>query len=463
MAGERNLTVDMDGFEKEMAQQQAQSGKKDTANHNVLDIPESVKTVFKGYETLSTKSLLIWKKVEGDYLWIVTSESPFYVESGGQVNDQGTVTINGQTYEVIDLKKVGEVHGSFAIALKLKMPTNLTALSAPIFEGDEVMSTVNEQIRLNIIRNHTATHMLQAALVQVLGAHVKQAGSVVTPDYLRFDFAHHEAMSKEQIQAVELLVNQKIQEDIALEISSMSLADAQKKGIIAFFGEKYNADCVRVVSIPKVSAELCGGTHASRTGIIGSCKITSEVALATGVRRIVAITGQAALTEFQQCFKTVKALSEQFKVKPEAVVEAVLKAGEQAAALLSEIKQLKKELLKLQLPQFVAQFDQTTKIPFLFLELSEISMDDLRALGAELERAKPGIYCLVSKQGQNPVRYTLFLQVAKVHQAVYDLKKVAPVLAQECGIRGGGSSVLFQGTVTDLDVAKLQMTLKKLF
>lgn len=455
MAGERGLTVDEVGFEKEMAQQQAQSGKKEKGATAGLEVPEDVVTKFKGYETLQTTSKVLFKSIDGEFVWVVTAESPFYVESGGQVNDQGTVTINGQSYEVVDLKKLGDPYGNFSIAVKLQMPANIKAESAPIKVGDQALSKVYAGVRANTVKNHTATHMLQAALINILGSHVKQAGSVVQPDYLRFDFAHHEAMTKEQIEQVENLMNQKIQENIELEVSYCTLAEAQKKGVIAFFGEKYNADNVRVVRIPGFSAELCGGTHAERTGIIGAFKITSEVALATGVRRMVAITGPAAIAEFQQCFKSVKALSEQFKVKSEAVVEAVVKQQEQISALGHEIKNLKKELLKFQVPAYAAQI-KLGKVPYLFLELNELGMDDLRALAAELEKVTPGFYFLVSKLNQNPVRYNLFASVSKAHQAACDVKKLSAELAQKMGIRGGGSSASFQGGGAGFEVAVLR-------
>ena len=455
MAGERSLAVDVEGFEKEMAHQQAQSGKKEKGATGGLEIPEDVVTKFKGYEALETNSSVIFKQVDGAFVWIATSESPFYVESGGQVNDQGAVTINGQAYEVVDLKKIGDPYGDFAIAVKLQMPANVQADTAPINVGDQAVSKVYAGVRANTVKNHTATHMLQAALISILGSHVKQAGSVVNADYLRFDFAHHEGMTKDQIEQVENLMNQKIQENIALEVSYCSLAEAQKKGVIAFFGEKYNADNVRVVRIPGFSAELCGGTHAVSTGIIGSFKIISEVALATGVRRMVAITGPAATEEFAQCFKSVKALSEQFKVKPEAVVDAVAKQQEQISALGHEIKNLKKELLKFQVPAYAAQI-KSGKVPHLFLELNELSMDDLRALAAELEKAAPGFYFLASKLNQTPVRYNLFASVAKAHQAACDVKKLSAVLAEKMQIRGGGSSTSFQGGGAGFDVKQLQ-------
>ena len=455
MAGESQLTVDMDGFEKEMAQQQAQSGKKEKGSTGGLDIPKSVVTTFKGYETLETTSPVLWAQVDGNALWIVTKESPFYVESGGQVNDQGTVTVNGTVYEVIDLKKLGDPYGDFAIAVKLQIPQG----AKTIIVGDTATSQVYSVVRASTVKNHTATHMLQAALLQVLGAHVKQAGSVVQPDYLRFDFAHHEAMSKEQIEQVENLMNQKIQENIELEVSYCSLAEAQKKGVIAFFGEKYNADKVRVVRIPGFSAELCGGTHAVSTGIIGAFKITSEVALATGVRRLVAITGPAAVAEFQQCFKSVKALSEQFKVKPDAVVEAVAKQQEQISALGCEIKALKKELLKFALPAYIAQI-KPGKVPFLFLELADAGMDDLRALAGELEKANPGLFVFASKvSGSMPIRYNLFAQVSKSFASLCDLKKFAAVM-QELNVRGGGSPTAFQGGGS-FEIADIKVTVQR--
>ena len=185
--------------------------------------------------------------------WIITHESPFYVECGGQVNDTGHVVINGYVYDVVDLRKTGETFAP-AIAIKIRPRDAAAAKYLPSIKvGDTASSVVDELIRMDTVRNHTATHLLQSALIQVLGPQVKQAGSLVHADYLRFDFSNHEAMTKEQIEQVEDLVNAKIQAAIPTNIFHTTLKDAKEKGIISFFGEKYNPEQVRVVQVPGFS------------------------------------------------------------------------------------------------------------------------------------------------------------------------------------------------------------------
>ena len=314
IAREKGYDTDPTGFEEAMLKQQEQSGKKSSDKAEQLVVAENIATKFVGYETLEATSKIIFAKAEdpeNNVTWIITEESPFYVECGGQVNDQGAVTINNIVYNVVDLQKVGDMYNP-AIAIKIKRAQESGARAPEIKLGDSAHAIVNAQARANTVKNHTATHLLQAALIQILGPQVKQAGSLVNEKYLRFDFSHHEALTPEQVIAVEDLVNQKIQEDIHTKIFNTSLDDAKSKGVIAFFGEKYNPENVRVVQVPGFSAELCGGTHASSTGIIGCFKITSDIALAAGTRRMVAITGPEALKLFQQTFTTVKKLSEEF-------------------------------------------------------------------------------------------------------------------------------------------------------
>ena len=197
------------------------------------------------------------------------------------------------------------------------------------------------------MKNHTATHLLQAALIEVLGKHVRQSGSVVTPDYLRFDFTHHETLSPKDIALVEDIVNKKITENIPVIVSSTTLEEAARRGVIAIFGEKYNPELVRVIEVPGFSAELCGGTHVHATGDIGCFKITEVSALSSGNRRIVALTGPAAIELFQQTFSAMKTLGQEFKVPIEQVVDAVKKQKEQLREAQSLAKTDQKKLLPL--------------------------------------------------------------------------------------------------------------------
>lgn len=441
LAHERNLTLDLAGFEQEMQRQQEQSGKKQKGAAQAVIVADNVATTFVGYEKTEIDSKIIFVQQEEDGLWIITEESPFYVESGGQINDTGTVTIDDAIYTVVDLKKVGDLHHP-AIAIRLKLKAGQVLPTKPVAVGDIAHCWVDPEIRANTVKNHTATHMLQAALLQVLGSGVKQAGSLVCPDYLRFDFTHHEPLSKEQIEAIENLVNKKIQEDIASNIFNTTLEDAKSKGVISFFGEKYNPENVRVVQIPGFSAELCGGTHAPRTGVIGAFKIISDSALSSGTRRLFALTGPEAVKNYQQTFAATKKLAEQFKVKPEEVVSAVHKLQEDNQKLQSQLKQLKKQLLKAQLPTWQQAIEQCGKVPFLYLTLENADADDMRLVAQELEKSKPGLYMLISTDASG--RCSFLAHAAKGIEQIVPIKQLGELLkAHE--LRGGGSASSIQG------------------
>jgi len=442
MAQEEKFAVDMQGFEEEMKKQQELSGKKSKDVEQDFIVTEKLTTQFIGYTECKNESTISFFSPTDTGAWIITQESPFYVECGGQVNDTGHVIINGFIYDVLDLRKTGETFAP-AIAVKIRPRDAAAAKYLPSVKvGDRAISIVDELIRMDTVRNHTATHLLQAALIQILGPQVKQAGSLVHPDYLRFDFSHHEPMSKEQIEQVENLVNQKIQEAIPTNIFHTTLKDAKDKGIISFFGEKYNPEQVRVVQVPGFSAELCGGTHVSNTGVIGLFKITSDAALSTGVRRLIALTGRGAMKSFQQSFATSKKLCEAFKVQQNEVVDAVEKLQEHYGQALSEIKQLKKQLVRFQIPSWIASFKMINSIPCLYKELDDISNDELKAIIVELEKNKPGLYLLINK---STGRFGFSAYVAKEASAKVNLKSLSSFLKTTYDIKGGGSGQQIQG------------------
>lgn len=441
---DHGFTVDRLGFEQEMEKQRVTSGKKMKTTQGEEISVENMCTIFVGYETTENTSRIQFITKGDDHFWLSTESSPFYVESGGQVNDRGSITINNQTFEVVDLKKAGETFKP-AILVKIKTTTIDNKPAQEISVGDEATSHVDPYLRAQTVKNHTATHMLQAALLKVLGSQVKQAGSVVHEKYLRFDFSHHQGMTKEEIKQVENIINEKIQEDIKTNIEYMTLKEAKEKGIISFFGEKYNPEQVRVVEIPGFSAELCGGTHASRTGIIGAFKIISESALSTGTRRIFAVTGPEALRIFQDNFDTTKQLAEMFKVKPEGVVEAVEKLQTQLKESHSTLKQLKKQLFKAQIPKLVNQIDNSTRVPFLFLELDDVTTDDMKQICSEIEAQKPGFYFVKSIPNKDDGRFVYLGYVCKKYASDIDLKAFAQFIKDIFNLKGGGSALFIQG------------------
>lgn len=438
IAGEAGLMVDEHEFQHYMEHQQEQSKQKKEIDSANITFPENLTTRFVGYETTEAASTILWEHTESAHRWIITAESPLYVESGGQVNDEGVVTINEHSYAVVDLKKVGS---RFSPAIAVCLVPFETMGDCAV--GDTAHITVDKDARIDTVRNHTATHMLHAALHTVLGEQAKQAGSVVNKDYLRFDFTSPEALTRAQITQIENLVNEKIWENIETDINTMSLEAAQQKGAIAFFGEKYNPESVRVVSIPGFSTELCGGTHASATGIIGQFKITSETALSTGTRRLTAVTGRKALELAQQNFGTCKLLGEQFKVKSEEICGAVEKQTEQLRETQREIKQLQSDLVNSKLTAYRASIITSGAVPHLVISEKNLPIDALRSLIMTLVSEQPGIYAVVSYDSSSDRSQFIIV----THQECIPTVTHATLIEAlaSAGLRGGGKPGMLQG------------------
>ena len=301
---------------------------------------------------------------------------------------------------------------------------------------------------MNTVRNHTATHLLQAALMQILGKQVKQAGSLVCPDYLRFDFTYHEALSEELILQIEQLVNEKIQAAISTVITQSNLQEAKEAGVISFFGEKYNPERVRVVTVPGFSSELCGGTHAHNTGIIGAFKITSESSLSTGTRRIVAVTGAAAIELFQKSHQISQALSERFKVPADQVLTAVEKLQDSFLQAQSEIRQLTKQLMLSRIPELVQKIEEIGGVPFLYAALENCSFDECKLVAQELEKSRPGLYYFAAGKGDQRL-FSCFQ--SRQSPKKIDLKALSLWLKQQYHHRGGGNELALQGSVMEID------------
>lgn len=438
-AQERGYKVDFEAFEKAMEKQRQLSGKKMKETHKDIQLPDSIKTTFVGYEKTNCSSKIISLIVDdnlvnkvptGTKTWIITQECPFFVTTGGQVDDQGWVKINGKSAHLEGLRKIGG-----AIAFSITAPTPLTI-------GESLEQQVELSSRVMTMNNHTATHLLQAALIQLFGKQIKQAGSVVHPDYLRFDFTFHKNLTEEEITQVENIVNDKIRENIGVKVFETTYKKAMDHGVIAIFGEKYNPESVRVVDVPGFSAELCGGTHVPSTGVIGLFKITEIGALSAGVRRIFAVTGPRGVELFQKNFNTVKTLSQEFKVKPEEVVQAVEKQRCHLSESQLHVKNLKKELTKAHLPHWLSKVETVKHIPFLYLSLDNQSADDLREIAQQLQTHKPAFYFLVSNEGG---KASFHANIAPSYQIKFDTAAFAQWLKTIAGLAGGGKAGVLQG------------------
>ena len=339
IAAERGQTVDAEGFERALGQQRRRSQqarlkigspliKASSREGEWVAVKPKAKQKWVGYDTTRAETDVLAFRQQQDVVEVVLEENPFYAESGGQVSDTGVVKGDGWEITVEDVEKVD---GRSAVVGRF----------GDRFEPTPADAVVNEARRRNIERNHTGTHLVHAALRKILGAHVRQMGSVVAPERLRFDFAHHGPVSDDQLTAVEEEVNAHVWENLPIATREMKYKDAIAAGAMAFFTEKYG-DIVRVVDVPGVSLELCGGTHVSTTGQIGLFRFTHETGAAANVRRIEAITGPAAYREARELERRLQEAAALLKSQPEHLARRI-------EALVEENKKLERqvgELLK---------------------------------------------------------------------------------------------------------------------
>lgn len=436
-ARERGYTVDVAGFEQEMERQKVQSGNKKVDRLASLALDDTVTTEFTGYRELETPSKIIALVADnqlvdtvraGQECYVMTQASPFFIVGGGQVPDQGWLSFAGTEVPLTEVRYINN-----AIGVRITAPCALKI-------GDAVTSRVDKTWRTKAMKNHTATHMLQSALIELFGKQIKQSGSLVHPDYLRFDFTYHENLSAEDIKRVEELVNAKIMENIPVNIEHMTLKEATDRGALAFFGDKYKPDAVRMVCIDDFSTELCGGTHVRSTGDIGVFKITEVSAPAAGHRRIVAVTGPQALALYQSTFGFVKHLAHEYKTKIEEVSFAFQKQQQQMAALQTEVKQLQSKVIAAQLDGWSAQAEMVKNVPFLYLHVENASNAQLHDIAQGLMHKKKGIY-FVESRTQNGVIF-----VCQLPEGVaVDEKILMTWLGQTAQLRGGVQKGTLQG------------------
>ena len=390
IAEQRGLRVDEAGFEAALAEERARAREswKGAATKAIAPAYQTAldgsPTIFRGYDHLSLPDVRIRTLIRhgavvetlyaGDAGEVVLDETPFYAESGGQVGDTGRLENEAATLRVVDT--VAPVAGLTVHRVEV--------LRGAVRPGDRVMATVDADRRRRIMLNHSATHLLHAALREVLGAHVKQAGSEVAPDKLRFDFTHYAALSADEITEIERLVNAQIRRNTALTKREMPLEAAVAAGAIALFGEKYG-DVVRVVEVPGFSLELCGGTHVTATGDIGLFKITSEGSIAAGIRRIVAVTGDAAFERFQADERILGDLAAAFRLGDVGDLPV------QVAKLQTTLRQAEREIesLKLKLAQqraeaALSQARTVGDIPVLAVETADLDKTGMRQLAEHL-------------------------------------------------------------------------------
>ncbi len=426
MARESNLAIDRAGFEAEMEKQRsrARASWKGAEKAQVNPVYQSLpKTEFVGRETLESPATVV-RILDGE---IALDKTPFYAEAGGQVGDTGVFVSpqSGETVAVIE-SAYAPVPGKTVHRAKLV---------GPVKEGDQVIARVDAPSRLATMRNHTGTHLLHAALRTVLGPHVKQAGSVVEPSRLRFDFTHYTAMDADEIAEVERLMNEQILANREVHTDIMSLDQALQTGAMALFGEKYGEQ-VRVVSIDTFSKELCGGTHVARTGDIGIVKIVYEGSISAGVRRIEAITGEGALQRFQQAQKELTRLAGAVRAPEAELVEQVEKLIAREKALEHEVQQLKNKAAQSEAAQLETKVREIKGVKVLAARVDGFDREQLRVLTDSLRnKLKSAVVVLATAQDSNVAIVSGVTKdlTSKVHAG-----KLAGAVAQAVGGKGGG-------------------------
>ena len=459
IAAEKGVKVDTDGFNEEMKKQKE---KAKAAAHKIsltddlvyVDVENKFgSTEFLGYDTLSAQGKIIAIIEAGDFIDIMLDKTPFYAESGGQVGDTGIIEGKNFKAEVLNTFKVNKlfVHRVQMINGEAKI-------------GDEVTSSVDEARRKEITIHHSNAHLIQAALRKVLGEEVHQAGSFVEENRTRFDFTFPRAMTKEEVQEVEDIVNNWIAQDLPQTTQIMNIEMAKKSGAMALFGEKYDDD-VRVVKFGNISAELCGGTHCASTGKIRLVKITSESAVAAGTRRIEAVCGNAALKILSRKAEIVDKMAHSFKVHYDELGEKIMKLAVDNKNYQTEIENLKAAQAKTKFQSFVSKA-QDVSGGKLFISEIEAFPANLVKLGSEILSSKLGESIIVlASVDENKITYIVKVSDSFVKKGV-NAGQIVAKLAQLTGGKGGGRPNFAQGAGSDKNnlrnaLAEIETEIKK--
>lgn len=451
-AADHNFTVDLAGFEAEMEAQRtrARNAREDMDSmqaQNPVLRNFTAPTTFVGYDGLSGEGevLLMLQNGEavnrvlaGETAQIILSQTSFYAESGGQVGDTGQVTSATMKARVLDTKKA---------------PNGQPLHTIEVIDGtlelhEQVTTTVETQTRLATIKNHTATHLLHKALKEVLGTHVNQAGSLVKPEMMRFDFTHIASLSAEELVEVELKVNQAIWQALPMHIAEMPIAQAKEVGAMALFGEKYG-DVVRVVRAGEYSVELCGGCHVTNTAEIGMFKIISESGIGSGVRRIEAVTGAGAYTYTQEQAKKLQTVAQLVKVNHvDQISQRVQQLLQETKETARELEGLKAKFAQAEAAQLISQVETVNGFEVLAVQLSGLEMSELRELVDRFkEQLTTGVVVLLSDyEGRvNICAGATKTAVANGAHAGQLIKEVATI----CGGKGGGRPDMAQAGAKD--------------
>ncbi|ULT55774.1 alanine--tRNA ligase [Neobacillus drentensis] len=439
-AEEEGMKVDHEGFEIEMEQQRerARAARQDVDSMQVQggvlrDV--TLESKFIGYDQLKTDSIvaaiikdgnLVDQAGKGEEVQVILDITPFYAESGGQIADRGLLKGDGVTVAVKDVQKAPNGQNLHKVMVE----------SGQLKTNQQVTAEVDAENRVKIIKNHTATHLLHRALKDVLGEHVNQAGSLVEPDRLRFDFSHFGQITPEELEHVERIVNEKIWRNIAVDISLKPIAEAKALGAMALFGEKYG-DIVRVVRVGDYSLELCGGCHVPNTSVIGLFKIVSEGGIGAGTRRIEAVTGEAAYQSLNDQVGLLKDAAEKLKTNPKDM-------GSRIEGLLAEIKQLQREneslaakLGNIEAGNLVSNAKQVEGVTVLSAKVQAAEMNNLRNMADDLKQKLGSAVIILGSVHEGKVNLIAAVTKDLIEKGFHAGKLVKEV-ATRCGGGGGG-------------------------
>lgn len=443
---EKGKKVDMDGFREHMAQQKemARAGQRDTSDDawkDAAEYDELPATEFVGYDSEQCNaSVLYVGRKDQDHALVITDRTPFYATSGGQLHDIGTITAGDIVLSVEDVIKE---NGIFLHIISHEDSDKAMSLEATT----EVTMSINGVMRHRTSRGHSATHLLQQALRDVLGSHVQQAGSYVDDNYLRFDFSHFQPMTQEELRRVEDIVNEKIDEFLTIKMEEMPIEDAKKLGAMAIFGEKYGS-IVRVVSMGDYSVEFCGGTHLDNTGKIGAFKITGESGVASGVRRIEAITGTAVTRLLDDTEDIVDQTADALKTNRSELARRAAQVVKDNKDLQKEIKSLESGRLADSLDDIIASGEELGKARLITGSFDGIDVEQLREMADAVKEKVDNAVILFASVGEGKAALICGVSEKLVGEG-YHAGKLIKEAATAAGGGGGGKSGMAQAGIKD--------------
>ncbi len=454
VAREHDMAVDVDGFDAHMSAQRerARAANRFQQTSSIdSDLLQSLPvTEFLGYEQLATDAAQIvallhdGKQVQqlmaGQDGVVVLDRTPFYAESGGQVGDTGRLTGSDAQFAVTDTRKHGGRYHLHHGALETGL----------LRQGDSVQAHVDAARRADIVRHHSATHLLHAALRQVLGEHVEQKGSLVAPDRLRFDFSHAQAVTTAELEQIEALVNDEIRANVAADIREMPLQQALDAGAMALFDEKYD-DQVRVLRFGDFSIELCGGTHVQRVGDIGAFKITHETGISAGVRRIEAVAGARAITRFQQLQRQQQALAQALKASPDQVLDKTRQLQHRVRELQAQVQQLQTDLASGKGGDLLQQAVPlaNSKARLVVADVGDLDAKIMREQIDQLKARDANVIVLLAARSDNKVR--LAAGVGDAQTGNYHAGELVNHVAAQVGGKGGGRADFAQAGGSEIN------------